>query len=215
MKQRLLLTLTLCVLSFATAHSDMFIDTGSPTNSSASTLDSGQWLSQSFSVSTNYYLTEVDAFLKRPDVAGETQLTFALYADNAGGQIPGSELYTIKHDSVHTGDPRYANHSWQTLPAMNWYLPAGTYWVSFEVRSAEGDDYAGSMVGGTPSPLVGQGAYRNGPSSSWVAYDSVDFGIRMTGDVVPEPAVALLFGTGLLTVFVLRRNQKAAADRDD
>lgn len=211
MKRTLLLTL--CILIAAPAFSEMFIDTGSPTNLSASTVHSTQWLTQSFSISTNYYLTEVDAFLKRPNVSGETQLTFALYADNAGGQVPGNELFTIKHDSVHTGDPRYVDHSWQTLPSMNWYLAAGTYWVSFEVRTAEGDDYDGSMVHGTPTPLVGEGAHWNG--SSWVANDSIDFGIRMTGDVVPEPAVALLFGTGMATAVILRRSRKSSASLTD
>ena len=215
MKRSILLTLTLCILTTAAAFSELFVDTGRPDGPNAVSLDSGGGFSASafaaaFTTTTNYSLTQIDGFLRRPIVNGESQITVAIYADDAGGNIPGSELYTIKYDVAHAGDPRYADHSWQLVSGLDWYLTAGTHWVSFEVRGD--DDYAGSMVMHSPTGLVNE-VSRN--ASGWNDYDEVNIGVRLTGDVVPEPAVALLFGTGLITAYVLRRNKKAATYLDD
>jgi len=211
MKQSILLTL--CILIVApTSYSDTFVDTGTPTGgSSANSLGSGSWIAAAFSTSTNYNITEISAYFGNPDVTNETQLTMALYANDAGGQIPGSELYTTQLDVPY--HPTIWLR-WEDVSGLNWYIPEGTYWVSFEVRTGDGDNYAGSMPKNPPSPL-GDEAWSSNQGGTWNPWDTVDFGVRMTGDVVPEPAVALLFGTGLLTAFVLRRNQKSRADSDD
>ncbi len=82
-------------------------------------------------------------------------------------------------------------------------MPAGTYWVAFEVRLGNFD---GHMRIGAPQPLT-NGAHTMG-AGNWVEPSpsfAIDYGIRIDASPVPEPATVLLLGTGLVGLVGFRK----------
>lgn len=70
--------------------------------------------------------------------AGETA-TAVIYADDAG--LAGVELYSSPFTAVSGGQAE-----WKDVQGLNWLLPAGTYFVEFEVRAAQTMQASGVMM---------------------------------------------------------------------
>lgn len=180
------------------AHATIIIDTGTkgPDTGISWSLGSYQWLAAEFTLSDNYTISDLEAFLWGHFNATATA---AIYAD--GGDLPGLELYSQQF-SVPA-----ANQGWYGASGLGWALSAGTYWASFEVRP--GDTYSGSLPGSALVPLANEAYTSDG---NWQGFDDLCLAIRISGDrignQVPEPSTMLLLGTGLLGLVGLNRRKK-------
>src|SRR5262249_57286541 len=97
-----------------------------------------------------------------------TTLTFAIYGDGAGGLIPitdpdpalqyyAGQVFVSDHPNAPKGG--YGDQ-WQGLQGLDVLLPAGTYWLSMEIR--QGDTYNGYAVGSPQGPVTpGEGYASN------------------------------------------------------
>lgn len=78
-----------------------------------------------FTTSQAWRVTSVEAWMQ-VDVGGPVKAI--IYKDDAGGIIPGTKLFS--QELIAVVNP---SADWTGATGLNWFLPAGTYWVGFEV----------------------------------------------------------------------------------
>ncbi len=156
----------------------------------------GQYLAGEFSIDQSYDINEIKGWI---DGISGSQMTVALYADDAvgtyAGEVPGTELYSVTSAAGLALD-------WYGPEGLNWSLDPGTYWVSFEVRQGNGDDFWGTMPNWqtVPNPLSNE-AYWYSLNGQWIGYDGyINMGLMIEGNPVPIPSTMFLFCSGLLVI---------------
>jgi hypothetical protein len=162
----------------------IIINTGVPTSGDMglyNDTDIGiQWAAAEFPLDKAYTITDILGYMTpypgtRPSGPYEGSLTLTIYGD--GGEVPdtGDEKYSQLYSVTSSG-------GWQGLSGLNWNLPAGTYWVAFEVRS--GNTYYGGMPWmNTPNPLDNYAAFLG---TSYNPTDHIEIGIKINAVSVPE-----------------------------
>ncbi|HND61986.1 MAG TPA: hypothetical protein PLB90_10950 [Opitutaceae bacterium] len=116
--------------------------------------------------------------------------------DNSNGTIPGAQIWA---DNLAV----YANTgtTWQGFTNLNLFLSAGTYWVAFIGNS----DLSAGMPSGVPNPL-GVEAFASSYNGMWYEQDTLDLGVRIKGNSVPDSAsVVGLLGLALGAMVMVRR----------
>jgi hypothetical protein len=215
----------LATVPMTTANASFLVDTGEPTsqvlsgpiiqNIMINGANQRNYIAVRFSLPTSN-ITSIEGYLfKRPNVT-QNNSTFhiALYdvtVDTGftldGGKVPGTELYSSQ--------AQFGSQSgWYGVNNLNWYVPAGEYFASFEVR--DGDTYNGAVSNRAPTrlPLAALGNF--GPTRWFPALqgtnNTLGIAFRLAGDVVPEPAswAMLIVGFGL-TGAAMRRGRQAQA----
>lgn len=162
-------------------------------------VDDVQWLAGEFTVSSDTSIDSIEGFMGSN--VGGPEGTIAIYTD--GGEIPGAELFSTAFSLGSRTQPM-----WVGASGLAWDLTAGTYWVSFEVRS--GQTLHGTMAGAAENPLSGYAAkYSPFGTFEWIEADTLDIGVRIMSSPVPIPAAFWLFGSGLLGLVGMARRKKA------
>jgi len=171
------------------ARADMVIvNTGTPNQlGSPLILSDGQWLAAEFSIGQSL-LSSLEGFINADSGNSDgATYTIAIYSNSGNSPDTSNELFS--QQATFTGD------GWNGLHGLNWALDAGTYWLAFEVGSA--DTLQGLMPVVAPNPLPT--AWSDGFSGYTPASGSnYSFGVRISS--VPVPSVLWLFATGLFAV---------------
>ena len=136
------------------------------------------------------------------------RFTLVLYG---GGAVPDTASEHLAETVLveHVADQDAHENSWQGVDGLSTLVPAGSYWLSVELR--DGDDYNGflpSLEFGALHPAEDYALY--GPETGWdTSYDEGEFAFRIEGNVVPEPATGTLVGLGFASLAVRVRLHRA------
>lgn len=136
----------------------LLLNTGEPRGSTFSSIST---TAVRFTIGTATTISAISGFLR---VNGPGLATVALYADT-GGDLPGNELFATAVNLTPTGGP-----AWYGAAGLAWFVPAGTYWASIEVRP--GQSAVGAMLLGVdaatfpPNPADAE-AGKNPGSTEW------------------------------------------------
>ncbi|MDH5513169.1 MAG: hypothetical protein OEY27_08160, partial [Gammaproteobacteria bacterium] len=120
----------------------------------------------------------------------DTGLDFdILIYDQSTSGLPGSVLFSgsaFAPPQSPTGDEMFV-FDWFGLSGLNWELPAGTYWIAYQVSDPLNPDLA-VMPGPSPNPLIHYAENRSSTSYEWEYADWLNLGVRIEGNPVPLPA---------------------------
>ena len=178
-------SLLLAGATHTAAQATTLIDTGTPDNSLfAGTVDSSNFLALQFSAAQAWRIDGIDAFLTGGQ-AGD-HFALSLYRD-ATNHLPGDLIASTALSFVADG--------WNGAAALGWYLPtAGVYWLGVEGVDGSFNAPGGGLV------MPGSTAFADGSHlGAYQAYNGLQFGLRMTGEV-PEPTSIALLLAGLVAM---------------
>ena len=181
------------------AYTAIIVDTG--TGSSQFDLSNYQWLSAQFTIDQPYELTDIEGYFGTYRF-GTGIVTLAIYDDSSGGELPdiNNERFSDTFSWPTSGPV------WSGLNGISWSLPAGTYWVSFEVRDDEETGYVAIRYN-VSNPLSNYA--RTISAGDWLADDSANIGVKILGNPVPVPGALWLLGSGLIGIVGIRRKFKS------
>lgn len=174
------------------ANADIVIDTGpGNSNGGGTSLYSDQWLAMKFTTAQDYTITDIEGWMNLHG-SGDGTATVAIYSGEGATAGAGAELFSTAETFTATvpSDP-----DWRGAAGLSWSLPAGTYWVSFEVRPGQGLD--ASMPDGA-APLDAYSFLSAG--GSWNAGGFSNTGLRIMGDVGIVPPAPLTPATSVPTM---------------
>ncbi len=187
------------MFSAASVNADIIHDTGDGSDEGVY-LNAGSWSAAEFTIDVDFTITDIETQLRYFSGAS-TQVWAVLYNDDsAGGLVPGTPVPGASAEF--TAGFNGTDFIWVGLNELDWFLPAGTYWVAFEVSS----DYDGDIAAAAPYPL-GNEAYTSSPGNWAPDYYDADIAVRLEGDpaVVPIPSSLVLISMGLLGIVGLKR----------
>ena len=190
----------------APAPAALIVDTGHSNNTS---LLSGTYpgFAAEFTLSQPSTITNISSWMYHS--GGSNSLTAAIYTD--GGNVPGAVYNNVNAYSVTFAIPEkppgmYGTPGWYGPTALNWYLPAGTYWAVIRPIS---DTQYGQAYPSTspPGPIpTGNALYYLG---SWAqAPASYNLAWQINANPVPLPAAFWLLCSGLIGLIGIRRFRK-------
>jgi hypothetical protein len=187
-------------------RADMIVDTGTPTPSSSDlVLNGAQGWATEFSTTQDREVHSIEGFINADSANPDSAMfTVALYGNDANN-LPDTTGELFSQQAIFTGD------GWNGVQGLNFTLNAGTYWVAFEVRSADevanrlADTLQGLMPVSAPNPLL-KTAWSDTSTNfgySLASGANYDIGVRM----VPTPPILLMLVPGLLAMRKLRKRQ--------
>lgn len=179
--------------SAATAEPITIVDTGAPPDTLGILLansSEAQYLAAEFSVLSPVTVTSAEGWIRLYTSTGQMSVNFY----GADGPGVGSPLFSA---DVALGSS--VPSTWRGATGLNWFLPVGTYWISFE-----GISYGveATMAFPAPFPLENYAFYLSSYDDEWHSSPGADFGVRILGETaqtaVPDPGSSLLlFGIGI------------------
>lgn len=182
------------------AQADVILDTGAAPPVGFTGVQPDQWVGVRFEVSNPTVVTDVEGYLGR--ISGENALTFAI---REGDALPGAEVFSAVGA---LGTPFY---EWHGLHGLSWRLPAGAYWLTFEVRP--GQTFEGAIAAALN--LAPTAIALMGPGPIWLPEPDPRLGaaVRINGFAAPVPETGtwalLILGFGVAGAG-LRRRARAA-----
>jgi len=190
------------------SHALTIVDTGSSSSPRSWAFSDVQWLAAKFTLDQSYYLTDIAGWVRAPKTGEIFGEKFSISVYGSAGETPDT-TNLIYNNQVTIMGTSGANWEGYHIPWGNGLeLSAGDYWLGFEIRIVNGDDYNGSMPFPVTTPLADYAANSTG---TWYGYDKLDIGVRILGDrvaTVPEPATFILLGSGLAGLAFYRRKRK-------
>jgi hypothetical protein len=180
MSKKLFLVLAISFVLIGGAQANLLVDTGRPTATTGGmSLVYPQTLFAQFVLEKAATITAIQGWINVTSAGG---MQVQIYQDN--GDTPGSFL--LNSPMVTVGATGAA---WVGPSALNWYLKAGTYWVGFWAMPQGGfpPTPLGTMPGPSPAPLGIEG-YKNYPGTPFVRDDTMNIGVRITGNIVRPAA---------------------------
>jgi hypothetical protein len=207
-KLLIILSLLAVALSMASvAGADLIVDTGPNANYfyPLGMFAPGQWYAGEFTTTQAWNIGAMQGDI-RTIYAGEVAIT--IYNNNGG--LPGTALFTQTFQS----EPD-SFEGWQGTTGSAGTLPAGIYWIAFEVPA--GSDFYGGFGGqdlraDPPIPLptnpMSLEAYSLDSGATWTNAQ-LNLTARIEGSPVPVPGAFWLLGSGLVGLAGLRRFRKS------
>ena len=158
-----------------------------------------QFLAGQFRVESPVTVTSAEGWIGTGDGG---RLDVGIHSDIG---LPGDLLYSETVNVL-----AWQGFDWRGPTGVNWFLPAGTYWISFIPQSTP-DQWFGGMLVPAPFPLAHDAYWDSVNFGSggveWIPAH-LDLGVRILGksaEPVPEPASLLLFGSGLVGLRAWRK----------
>jgi hypothetical protein len=184
-----------------TSHTGLILD-GSP-----NVLDWTQsWHAGQFTLLSETVITGVEAWMT---ISSSGQMTTAIYSASAGLPRATPALFSATYELTTGG----AFMDWHGVSGLSWILGPGTYWLDEE--PAQSSTFAGALWLLPPDPLAHYAESIRG--NTWefdpAGRDGLDqFGLRISGAAVPEPAGWALMLAGFAGIgAVLRRRRPELA----
>jgi hypothetical protein len=195
--KRLLLAVACILLTVGVAGADYILDTGNNPSYIYNLLNY-EWLAGEFTTTQTWDFGAMQGDIWTVWGAGQIDISIRA-ADN--GTLPGSVLFTKSFQSQPVGFS-----GWQGTTGYAGTLPAGTYWISFEVTG--GSTFGGNMGGLSPPTNGAMSPEALCFTGAWQSY-TLNIPARIEGTaVVPIPGAFLLLGSGLLGLIGLSRKFK-------
>lgn len=179
----------------ARAESEYLVDTGPGASMGGRTLSATQFLAGRFTIDAGYEVESLEGWMIYPTVIGSLPVEAVLYLEDEDGlPDPTRPLHRQRFTVPASGLPFAAG--WHGVGGLALPLAPGTYWLAFEVPTA--DFGSGAMPA---TPLEELEAYAIDAGAGYVAAggSAADWiGIR----VLPEPgsALGLLAGASALVL---------------
>lgn len=157
-----------------------------------------------FNVGTDTRIESVETF---GSVVIGGDAWFRLYANDAGGNLPGTLLYSATADFDSSGP------NWRGVSGLVWNVLSGDYWVGYGAAPSS-RFYASTVRGSAPNPLGDEAYYTK--FTGLKGDDSANLSWRINGSeivsAVPEPETwAMLVGGFTLIGGALRRRRGQGA----
>ncbi len=191
-------TLTLCLALAGVAGATLILDTGpNAVVDYAWELSSAQWLAGKFTTTQAWNFGAMQGDIETI-AAGLVNIT--IYSGD--GSAPGTALFTKSFMSEPAGWT-----DWQGTTGYAGTLPAGDYWISFEVPGSS--TFVGGMGWVTPpaSPMALE-AYNDFDGTGWNNYP-LYLSARIEGFPVPVPGAVWLLSSGLIGLAGWKRKFKS------
>lgn len=174
------------------ALADVVVDTGTPDQKGFSVeLSSGQWLAAEFTTTQEWRLSTINGYINGfDDNQIGTTFTVSVY-DNSAKNTPDLSSPELSQQAT------FAGNGWNGLSGLNLDLMAGSYWVAFEVGSA--DTLQGLLPVSSANPLSNTALY-DGVSIGGYKATSAAYPLGVQISSVPVPPGLVLFVSGLLAM---------------
>ena len=169
------------------ARAALAVDTGTPDGGAVGALvfDGSDWIAAQVSFATATTIDGIAGHL----LGGRAGETFDI-ALLAGGDAPGAQQFITT--------ATYAADGWNGASGLGWTVPAGSWWIEFEVNSND-------TLGDTPTAtgaLFDTGVARPVPTATtadWgFTYDASASSIGLQVTTVPEPGTVPQLAAGAL-----------------
>jgi hypothetical protein len=187
----------------ASAESVYLVDTGPGANTGGRSLSATQFLAAQFTIDAGSTIESLEGWMIYPTLIGELPVQVVLYADDGGLPDPTQELHRQLFTVPASGVP-FAS-GWHGVGGLELELDAGTYWLAFEVPTA---DFGSGAMPPTPVPALDGYAIDGGAGYVEAGTSLADWiGIR----ILPEPGVAtaLAIGASLMAASARSRFSRA------
>ncbi len=194
------------------AFAGILVDTGDATLGQGLLLDGANKVFGPASLAGEFSLATpsvVTGFSVQIGGLSGAQVTSSIYNATLGAPAASPPLFSTIWDASVV----CCGYSYQGPTGLQWTLPAGDYWLSFEALDP---DFQGGLQAGPPSPLAAY-AYTASYSNGWqVAAPSLtdSFSLKVFGGpAVPEPTTwtLMLLGFGLAGAGLRRRRSSSLA----
>ncbi len=194
--------LVVCFLSslalMRDAQAALLVDTGEPDPVAAypeygTGLFAGERRAGRFTVDADWRLTRIETHVGGTSGLG-LSATLAIYGDNAGGLVPGQELYATEFVNTDLGTLRN-DGAWEAVEIPGWALTAATYWISVEVRPGQtmSGNLSNSGTEPLPHPLATYAWFTDGEVPWNESFGPTDsFAVRIHAGQVPVPSAWML-----------------------
>jgi len=168
------------------------------------TITATQFRAAQFTLDSNETVVGIEGWLAYLSFFGELPVEVVVYGD--AGDVPdATDVLWEQLFLVASGGTFLYPADWYGVDGITLELEAGTYWVSFELPSA--DFGTGAMP---PTPLQELDNYATGSPSSWAGDDTLNLGLRVA---VPEPGGVAQLSSGILALLALHGRRMSRARR--
>ena len=192
---KMLLSPLVAAATFAlapTAQAALAIDTGTPTGGAVGSLvfDGSDWVAAQVAFAGAATIAAIAGHIEG-GTAGET-FDISLYG---GGATPGSQEFTTT--------ATYGADGWNGTSGLAWTVPAGSYWIEFEVNWEDTLGTTSTATGALLDTGVANPVQTATTSDFGFTYDASAQSIGLQVSTVPEPASMLQLAGGALLLATL------------
>lgn len=201
--------IAVAVLTAGSAQAQTYVvDTGSGATSGGTTLSENQWLAAKFTLAQAETISSIEGWMVYLNSLFSLPVDVVIYGD-AGLEVPNTS--DVRYQDSFTVLPSGFAPGWNGVTGISLDLPAGTYWVAFEIT-------APSVIGsGAMPPTAAQElpdyAFWT-TAGGWSGNDGLNLGIRLGDGAAPEVPMASagrwVLGAALLALGSVRLSRARA-----